>query len=670
MSMPISTANVLQFQPKPAPNVSRAEEFRAWRPTGSIWDFGRLFESMWKNSLDAMRITNEDGTIVAVNDAFCKLFGMDVRALEGRPYTTVYDQSRDTSVMIEGYRKRFRLRHVEPLMQREIVLHSGKKIHVETTNAYVNTGEGQTLLLSIFRDITARVHATEMLWSSERKYHELFEHAVQGIFQSTADGLLLNANPALLNMLGYSSIEELQQVDLDTLYTNPDERVMLAEVLRQDGYCHGIELCLRKKDGTPITVVEHSRAVKDDDGNVLSYEGIIEDVTARKALETRLHEHVSALKSSQRKLEEINGQKDKLMSVLSHDLRSPFSSILGFCEILLNEGEELSSAERKEFLTYIKESAEQQLALVNRLLDWSRLETGRIKLNIKEVDLRDVVRTSVNSLLGIAKQKNVTMYSNVSPGATIRGDEQLLSQVFNNLLGNALKFTPANGVIAVELAGEKDGMSVLRVSDTGTGIPQEDLTKLFKIEEKYSRPGLAGEQGTGLGLSVVHEIVQKHSGTITVESEVGKGTTFVLAFPTFSSDLKQQILVVDDEQGVRALHSRYIKKTMPDASIIQASNGGEAFEFARKYRPQIIITDYGMPGLDGFEFLNKLKNEESTKNIPVYVVSGKDSLASREALILVGAVDVLAKPIGMEQFEKILKSAFDVGTPPSGSGSL
>ncbi|MCX6142605.1 MAG: hybrid sensor histidine kinase/response regulator, partial [Ignavibacteriales bacterium] len=386
--------------------------------------------------------------------------------------------------------------------------------------------------------------------------------------------------------------------------------------------------------------------------------GISRDITERKDLQARVQDSLSALQASRESLSQLNAQKDRLFSVLSHDLRSPFTSILGFCEILITDGETISDTERKEFLTYIRDAAQRQLALLNRLLDWSRLETGRIKLDIQEIELDSLVKSCLTTHLGTSKQKEITLRSTLPVMTKIRGDQVLLMQVFNNLFSNALKFTPKGGMISIDLVEERDEEWVLAVKDTGSGIPKDDLKKLFKVEEKYTRPGLNGEQGTGLGLSLVYEIVRQHNGSISVDSELGQGTTFTIRLPRVVENKEHVVLVVDDDEGVRVLHSRYLKKMYPDAHVMQASNGKEAFSLAKQYKPRIIVTDYSMPEMNGYEFLNLLKGDPTTKPIPVFVITGKGSTASSDTLLMSGAAAVMDKPVPsktlQETIEKVL----------------
>jgi CheY-like chemotaxis protein len=237
----------------------------------------------------------------------------------------------------------------------------------------------------------------------------------------------------------------------------------------------------------------------------------------------------------------------------------------------------------------------------------------------------------------------------------IRGDEAMLAQVFNNLISNALKFTPAQGLISIELKDSNAEEWVLAVKDSGAGIPSADLKRLFKVEEKYTRLGLRGETGTGLGLSLVAEILKKHAGSISVESEVGKGTSFTICLQKLVKPQDETVLVVDDDQGVRVLHSRYLKRLFPDAQVVQASNGKEAFDYAKRNHPKLIVTDYSMPGMNGFEFLNLIKQDPGTKDIPVFIITGKDSSKGHESLVLSGAAAVLTKPVPVKELQDTIE---------------
>ena len=615
----------------------------------------RAFQSLWENSIDGLTMTDENGIFVNVNKSYCRIVGKSREELIGQPFYIVWGGEERAQRLQEAYKQRFAANKLETYVERRLILWSGIRIDIEVSGSFVQSDDGQKFLLTIVRNITRRKQAEISIRKNEKRYHDIFEHAVQGMFQSTPEGKLVTANSALLKLLGYASVEELASVDLKSLYVNPDDRKLLGELMQAKGYCANIELQLKKKDGKVITVLEHSRAIKNEFGEIVEYEGALENITIRKALEKKLEQYVSALKASQESLKALNGEKDKLFSILSHDLRSPFSSIIGFSNILLKERETLSEQEQIEFLGYILQAAQQQLSLVNKLLDWSRFETGRVNVEMKVVQLETVVEHSINSIRGVAKQKGIALSSTLRNGVVMRGDEHLLTQVFSNLLCNALKFTPRAGTITVDLVEETKDAWIIGVTDSGMGIPEGDLKKLFKIEEKYTRTGLDGEAGTGLGLPIVAEIVQKHSGIITVTSEEGKGTTFFVQFPKYSSAENIKILIVDDEGLARAVHSRYVKRAFPSATIMCAMDGKEALELTQTFRPTVIISDYAMPEMDGFEFINAFKKLDAVRSIPVIVVTGEDSAASKGALLLAGAAAVINKPITLEALQKALQ---------------
>jgi PAS domain S-box-containing protein len=658
MESGLSIATIIPFN-QPASMVARTkvETQKVQSPAKSLQNASKVLAFVWDNSNEGMRLTDEKGIIISVNPAYCRLVGLSQDELIGRHFTCVYAIKVNREKMALAYESRFKEREIEQEYEKKFLLWAGQTIDVEMSEAYVESDDGRLLMLTRFRDITAEKITNTALADSESKYRGLFANSVMPMFQSSPEGRLLNANRAMLKLLGYDSFYELADLDIarDT-YANPEERKALTETLQQKGYVVNTEITLKRKNGNVITVLENARTIVDEDGKVIGYEGVLEDITARKAMDKKLQEYVWALEKSKNALAELNAQKDKLFSILSHDLRSPFSSILGFCDILLKENDQLTIEDRSQFVAYIQEAAQDQLSLVNKLLEWSRLESGHIKMEYSEVDLHEIVRKSMNSLAGLALQKQVKLISNLPSKLLVYGDKHMLSQVFGNLLGNSLKFTPPQGTISVEISEGQDNQWVIGVRDTGIGIPESDVHKLFKIEEKYTRKGLQGEKGTGLGLPVVHEIIQKHHGTISVESSSSQGTLFLITLPKSNLKTSENILVVDDEHGIRLLHSRYIKRVLPNASVIYATDGAEAYHVACECIPQVIISDNDMPDLDGLELVRSLKSNPTTSVIPIIIITGQDSNTNREELERYGVHAVLIKPVTPEHIAEALRS--------------
>ncbi|MFH2004136.1 MAG: ATP-binding protein, partial [Bacteroidota bacterium] len=445
------------------------------------------------------------------------------------------------------------------------------------------------------------------------------------------------ANKALLQMLGYESLEEMQSLDISqSLYVNPDERKSFQKIMDKDGKVIDYEIRLKRKDGTEIIVLENSRTVTDSAGNIAYYEGIIQDITKRKEAENSIRM--------------LNAQKDKFLSIVSHDLRAPFNSILGFTEILLDETSEFTPEEEKEFLAFIKQAAEQQLNLLGNLLDWSRLETGRIRFEPKPTDLKSLVDKSIVSLKGNALKKQINLYSSIQENITVNVDENLTLQLFGNLLSNALKFTPQNGSVWVDI--DDSGIDFVKVSvnDNGIGIPPEDFDKLFKIDTKYYSRGTEGEEGSGLGLALCAEIVQKHGGKIEIKSEINKGTSFIFSLPA----VRKSALIVDDNKGDRSLAMLYVQQAFPDIIILEAYEGYEAMSLAMSRIPSIIIADFAMPGMDGLRLIQELKQQPQTQNIPVIIITSFESKADAASLIQYGVKEILIKPLTKEGLQKAI----------------
>ncbi|HVN49537.1 MAG TPA: PAS domain S-box protein [Bacteroidota bacterium] len=655
------TPSIIPFTQTTGKNINQGYDANAARHLQEKVIFGSndVFRSVWENSLDGLCLTDANGIIVAVNRVFCEMFGKAEDEIIGCNHTDLFGDGVEKGQFDEDHRERFATGKITQRFHRTYQLWSGKRLESEVVSTFVNDEKGNRLMFTQFRDVTKEREAHRSLKLSEEKYRNLFANSPMPIFQSSVEGKVINANAAFLRLLGYESFYEFIDMDVSTtFFANADEQKDFVQTLEQRGYIVNTELHLRRKNGRILTVLETSRAIKDAEGTMIGFEGMLEDVTARKTIERKLHEYVWALEKSKKELSELNAQKDKLFSILSHDLRSPFSSILGFCDILIREYDQLKSDESLQFVNYIQEAAQDQLTLVNKLLDWSRLESGRIKIDYADINLHDLAEKTIRSLQGLARQKNITLISTVSDRAIVRGDHSWLSQVFGNIVGNALKFTPAQGTIAIELIEEKQSQWVIAIRDTGVGIPEADLPKLFHIEEKYTRKGLSGEKGTGLGLPIVAEIVEKHHGTISVQSKVDEGTTFVISLPKSMPHTGEQVLIVDDEHGIRVLHARYIQRAFPDVNILHASDGREAFHLACEYQPRLIISDSDMNGLDGDKLVYQLKSNPATKDIPIVIVTGHDSETDRDLLLQNGVAEILVKPVAPENLTAVITKFF------------
>jgi len=236
------------------------------------------------------------------------------------------------------------------------------------------------------------------------------------------------------------------------------------------------------------------------------------------------------LQEKNRELEEINASKDTFFSIISHDLKNPFTGLLNLTQILRDDLDDLGNGEIREFADLINDSAVQFYKLLQNLLHWARLERGQMEYNPQKVDLKELVGQSLNLFSANADDKQIQLENEVYEQAVVKADPHMLDTVIRNLLSNAIKFTPEGGKVAVTCT-EAEGRVILSVHDTGVGIPPEQQAKLFKMGEVYTTEGTREEKGTGLGLLLCKQLVEKNEGRISIDSTPGEGTTISVDLP-------------------------------------------------------------------------------------------------------------------------------------------
>ena len=247
----------------------------------------------------------------------------------------------------------------------------------------------------------------------------------------------------------------------------------------------------------------------------------------------RVHTHLK-LKFLMQELIQMNNIRNKFFSIISHDLKNPFSGILGLSQMLAEDADKLSKDEVQHTGEVMHKSAKVLYELLENLLEWSRSQLGTIEFKQHPLDINEYVSKAISIYQIKADQKNLSIRSFISTEAKIYADNYMLNTILRNLIGNAIKFTPENGIILVGATACDDNNFVkLFVRDSGIGIPEDSKDKIFRLDTKFVRIGTNNEIGTGLGLILVKELVEKHQGTIWFESEEGKGTTFYFTLPKY-----------------------------------------------------------------------------------------------------------------------------------------
>ncbi len=397
---------------------------------------------------------------------------------------------------------------------------------------YVEKPSGKKFIVGTIHDITSYKQIEDDLRASETKYRELFDNANDFIITTDTNGKITNANQTLLRYLD-TDLESLMKHNVFEFVR--EESIGFAHDIRTkiitEGSVQSFEIQAYGASGEPV-IYEVKAGLIRHIGDITSVQCVFSDVTTRTEASLKLEKYNASLL-------ELNKTKDKFFSIIAHDLRNPYTSMLGYTEMLLEDLDELSKDEIRDSLRIIHGSVKNSLTLLENLLAWSRLQTGHMPFNPVQVGLADVVEDVVNVLFSLAYRKKIDISNLVDPGIILFADKNMLVTILNNLVMNAIKFTHIGGKITITAESDSSdsvsGKDFIRISvaDTGVGMDSETRERLFTSNRMPSSPGTEREQGSALGLLLTREMVEKHGGEITVESILGKGSVFSFLIPVY-----------------------------------------------------------------------------------------------------------------------------------------
>lgn len=511
--------------------------------------------------------------------------------------------------------------------------------------------------------------------AAERKFRSIFENAMEGIFQSTVDGRLLTVNPELCRMLGYDSPDEMIKTVCsigDQLYANPQEREELINVLVEQGTVSNFQAKMKKKNGEKIWAELNVRMMVDGDGNPF-VEGLLKDISERIEKQNAEKEKQAAKAASE--------AKSEFLANMSHEIRTPMNAVIGLTDLTLKTN---LTARQQDYLKKIRSSSNNLLGIINDILDYSKIEAGRLELEHIPFRLDDVLNnlSNVITLKAESKELEVLFRTEDDVPQLLVGDPLRLGQVLVNLCGNAIKFTDEGHILlSVERDREWTGAGPDTVSlrfsvqDTGIGIRQDKIDRLFDAFTQMDGSTTRRYGGTGLGLSICRSLVSLMGGDIWVKSREREGTTFSFTahFALQPEDRKRslcspkdlrdlRVLVVDDNELSRDILANYLESFSFKADT--ASSGEEAINLLEASADgdpyDLVLMDWRMPGIDGIEASRRIKSGRLSGKIPAVLMVtayGREEILERAQHVGIDAF--LTKPVNQSLLFNSIMEVFD-----------
>ena len=670
----------------------------SWRLTEQAR--ARLAESSWrlKESEGRFRgaferapigvaLVGLDGSFLRVNGSLCRMLGRSEHELLATTFETITHPD-DLERSREAHRQLLAGDIGALYMEKRYIRADGKAFWAQLSASTVYDDQDRPRYrVTHVEDIDQRKRAEAMLRQTERKYRTLVEQVPSVVYTAEygESGRWYYVSPRIESMLGFTPEEWLADPDLwyERLIPEDRERAMADDARsRTTGEPLRSEYRLLSRHGRVLWVRDEAEAVLDDEGNAVFHHGILVDITFQKeaqnsverlavALEERVIERTGELEEANqelRKAKEVaelaNRAKSEFLSRMSHELRTPLNAILGFGQLLETS---TLSPDDDESVQQILKGGRHLLDLINEVLDIARIESRRMSFSVEPVSVDDVLREVIDLILPLAAERGIELRMDSSdPARFVLADRQRLKQVMLNLVANAVKFNCEGGSVAVFCHHDNPGHLSIWVTDTGPGIAPEDRDRLFF---PFDRLGVerAGVEGTGLGLALTKALIEGMNGSIGVESELGRGSTFWVSLPRADApDTRDEreplsgrpvplslrgrtVLYIEDNPSNHTLMERVLADGL-DVRLLTAMQGRMGFDLAQEHSPDLIVLDLHLPDISGEEVLSRLREDPATLETPVIVMSADGSPGQIGRLMSAGASGFLPKPLDLKLF--------------------
>jgi PAS domain S-box-containing protein len=524
----------------------------------------------------------------------------------------------------------------------------------------------------------------EALHRGRRQMDALLDHALDAVIVADREGRILTWNPRAEQLFGWSREEVLGHMLADTIVPPPLREAHRRGIEKYLATGEGpvlnrlLELPARRRDGTEFPVELAITPVRLGSGIIFS--AFLRDISERKRVEADRATLLAREQRARTEAETANRAKDEFLTVLSHELRTPLNAVYGWARMLRTQ--QLDEAASARALDAIDRNANAQVQLIDDLLDVSRVITGKMRLDVRPVDLAAVVDAALDAVRPAAAAKEIRLQSVLDPRAgPLTGDPNRLQQVVWNLLINAVKFTPRGGRIQVHLQRVDSHVEVV-VSDTGQGIAPSVLPFVFDRFRQADSSSTRAYSGLGLGLALVKHLVELHGGSVVAHSAgEGQGATFIVKLPLTIAEIAPvsaarahptavsldaarpvtrldglRVLVVDDDADALDLASAILGSA--GAAVKTSLSAREALEMLHEWRPDVVVSDIEMPGEDGYSLIRKLRALDPSRGgkIPAVALTAYGRTQDRMASLTAGYNMHVPKPVDPAEFTTIVAS--------------
>lgn len=508
--------------------------------------------------------------------------------------------------------------------------------------------------IAVKDDISDLKRAEEALRESEKQRETILQTTIEGFLMIDLNSKVIDVNPSMCRILGRDREDIIGISIFDLLEQEEILKEQLSE--RKLGKSGSYELCIERPDGLKVPCFVNASPRMDHQGNIVGSFAMISDISTRKRVEKQLVAATEAAKAA-------NTAKSQFLANMSHELRTPLNSIIGFANILEQQLTNTLSEKQLKFFNTIQTSSNHLLEMVNDILDLSKIESGKLELDLRPFDLGQMLERSQSIIKAEALKKALKIEVDVQENlGWINGDETKLKQIIYNLLSNAVKFTDHKKSVGIHARAEGQFFEIT-IWDQGVGIDKNDLETIFDPFTQTAE-GKAINMGTGLGLSISKRLIELHHGTISAVSEKGAGSGFIIRLPgrfviESADDTVQaaqsvkpetgthqntRILVTEDNKNNRDL----VAALLEDYQLDFAEDGEQALELAAKNVYDLVLMDIQLPGINGVDAMRLIKQNYKGDNIPVIALTAFAMKGDEEKYLNAGFDAYVSKPIELE----------------------